>query len=266
MICFEHLHLKYSPAAHDVLQDIHFSLPDTHSMAIVGTNRSGKTTLAYAIAGIFGNHFPHAVSSGKRNVSHRGTILPGSSIGFVFQDSSLNFSGATATCYEEISFALRYLGLPQEEIDRRCFLVMEQLGIQQLSSHDPRTLSTGETTLVALASEIAKKPQLIILDEIEEHLNRANRERVWSVIRSLHDHSQIVMAAEALTMNASAADAILVLEEGHQLFFGSFPELLESPVLDQLILPPWLEVQRRLGNTIYHQKYRDALKWTLQRQ
>jgi ABC-type sugar transport system ATPase subunit len=129
------------------------------TVAIVGPSGAGKSTLLRAVAGLVD-------SSGSVHVGDRDwTRLPPQrrSVGFVFQDYAL-FPHLTVR--GNVAFA----GPPDG--------VLERLGIAHLANAHPAELSGGERQRVALARALARRPEVLLLDEPLSALDPHTRDTV----------------------------------------------------------------------------------------
>lgn len=134
-------------------------------------------------------------------------------VGFVFQDFKLI---AAKTVFENVSFALRVLGVPIDQQRRRTYQVLKWVGLQHRLQAFPLELSGGEQQRIAIARAIAKRPAVLLCDEptgaldietgitVLEAIERANRE--------------LGTCTAVITHNAAIAamsDRVVRLADGH---------------------------------------------------
>lgn len=262
MISVEHLSFKYRETLPPALHDISFELRPGEVLGIVGSSEAGKTTLAYALAGLTRNHFPGNIQSGTiRFDDHDGSPLA-SRIGFVFQDVGIQLSGVAGTVEEEIAFSLEQFGVPALTIENRIEEQLDLFQLQALRHRSPKTLSGGETQLLAIACETAKHPELLILDEPAQSLDVRNTALLVSAIRKLRQTTAIVVTEERVSLTGAVADRLFFLEEGHQHYCGSLTGLVNSGLdLYSLNLPEWIEAQRQLQRPVVNVSYRESVRW-----
>jgi energy-coupling factor transport system ATP-binding protein len=132
-----------------------------------GPSGSGKSTFARCLAGLIphlynGSMDGEVLLAGHNTKSHPLWLLAEYG-GMVFQNPSTQMLGATVE--EEIIFGLENLGLPKEEITQRVNETISQFSLESHRQQPPQTLSGGEQQKLALASIMARRPAVLILDE-----------------------------------------------------------------------------------------------------
>jgi molybdate transport system ATP-binding protein len=182
------------------------------TVAIVGPSGSGKSTLLRAIAGLVD-------STGSVHVGERDwTRLPPErrSVGFVFQDYAL-FPHLTVR--GNVAFAGSLDG------------VLERLGIAHLANAHPAELSGGERQRVALARALARRPDVLLLDEpltaLDPHTRDSVRAELRSTLRDLRLPTLVV--THDFVDAAALADRVGVLVDGALAQIGTPEELIASP-------------------------------------
>jgi cell division transport system ATP-binding protein len=208
MIKFENVTVCYNPHSRHpdhAVEDITLNIEKGEWVFLVGHSGAGKSTL---IKLLHGN--PHTVA---RGVSISGKVLlegtdithlPAGEvpflrrkIGVIFQDFQLL---AQKTAWENVAFALRVIGAPQQRIAREVPRALETVGLLHRAQAHPHQLSGGEQQRVAIARAIVNEPYLLLADEptgnldpetaagIAAVLERINAERGTTVVMATHDH------------------------------------------------------------------------------
>lgn len=144
-------------------------------IAVTGPNGAGKTILLELIAGI--------------RLPESGTITIGgkkpreTSVGWVgsFPDLNMIFSRTR----DEIASSLRFRHIPPEETTIRVETIAAELGINHLLEQPVRYLSGGEKILVAIAAALVSRPDIIIFDETDAHLDIDTILGVDRIVRNL---------------------------------------------------------------------------------
>ena len=161
-------HLTYSypgaaaPALLDVCCDIEEGLT-----VVSGPSGGGKSTLLRVFNGLVphfhGGSICGSASVGGRDIIATSTRQLARSVGFVFQDPELQTVYSVVD--REVAFGLENLALPPREMAGRVEEALDAAGALQLIGRTVRTLSGGERQRVALASALAMRPRLVVLDE-----------------------------------------------------------------------------------------------------
>jgi len=208
---------------HNVLQVERLSIERGHT-AVIGPNGSGKTTLLQLCAGI--------------ELPDSGTILIGGqplreqNVGWVseFPDRNQVFDRVI----DEISSPLRFTQTKCDITDRLVNEIAGRLGIEELLHKSGRQISGGEKALVALATALVSKPVLLVLDEVDSHLDRQTTEKIQFIIQKCSAPYVIQCTQDMET--AAVADHVIFLKNGHIQYFGS-PEFVFDSLRDTCFVP-----------------------------
>jgi molybdate transport system ATP-binding protein len=183
------------------------------TVAVVGPSGAGKSTLLRAIAGL-------VPSRGRVEVDGRdwSALAPERrSVGFVFQDYAL-FPHLSVR--QNVAF-----GGPPEDL-------LERLGIAQLADARPRELSGGERQRVAVARALARKPEVLLLDEplaaLDAHTRDTIRVELRATLRELG--LPTIVVTHDFVDAAALADRVGVLVDGALVQIGRADELISTPV------------------------------------
>lgn len=141
--------------------------------SLIGPNGSGKTTLLKLFAGIA------VPESGMVRID--GIPPRNVEIGWLneFPDRNILFGSVT----DEIASPLRFRHLPCPIIEERVREMMESAALRHLETRPVHTLSGGEKVLVALAAAIVIRPQVLVLDEYDSHLDTNSALAIETIIR-----------------------------------------------------------------------------------
>jgi energy-coupling factor transport system ATP-binding protein len=202
MIRIEKLTYRYPETEQTILHEIDLTIPKGQFCGIVGPNEAGKSTLCYALTG-FIPHFYHGDLSGQvivagKNVSETPLGELAGQIALVFQNPFNQITGSQFSVREEVAFGLENLGLPRELISKRVDWALSLMGLQDLSSRSPLDLSGGQQQRLALASMIAMRPSVLVLDEPTSQLDPAGTGDLFQALRRMVRRAQIGMAGRIL--------------------------------------------------------------------
>lgn len=112
-------------------------------------------------------------------------------IGYVFQNTELQLF--CSSVYDEIAFGVRQMGLSQNEIDIRVNDMLSFLNIEKLKSKAPYHLSCGEKKKVALASVLVTNPQVLIIDEPLNFLDKSSSEWMTEFLKSMKQAGKTII-------------------------------------------------------------------------
>src|ERR1700719_4391418 len=87
----------------------------------------------------------------------------------------------------EFAFAWKQVGMNRAEMDRVCVPALEAVGLRGFEHRDPMSLSGGEKQRLAIASVLALRPSVIVLDEPTPDLDPEGRAEVFELIRKLRE-------------------------------------------------------------------------------
>lgn len=253
-ISVEGLSYKYPLGKSLALNDISFTIEEGEFIGVVGKNSSGKTTLCQALVGLI-PHFYHGSFGGKVKVAGMDTMKHTiaelvEKVGLVFQNPFNQISGSKLTVYEEIAFGLENLGIPRKEMIRRIEEVLELLDIYQFKDYNPFQLSGGQMQRMAIASIMALKPEIIILDEPTSQLDPKGTEEVFKAIQNLSRQGiTIIMVEHKIEKIAYYTDKIILMEQGQIVDFSSPRQVFARSDLTQLgVRPPvFTQIVNALG-------------------
>jgi energy-coupling factor transport system ATP-binding protein len=144
------------------------------------------------------------------------------SVGLVFQYPEYQLF--EETCYKDIAFGPRNMGLPEDEIDERVREAAELVGISEdLFEKSPFDLSGGQKRRIAIAGIMAMRPKILILDEPAAGLDPRGRDEILSRIveyRKKTD-STVIMISHSMEDMAVYCDKILVMSDSKPFMYGA---------------------------------------------
>ncbi|MDW0108887.1 ABC transporter ATP-binding protein [Sporosarcina aquimarina] len=239
----EQLKYKYPGSDHFVLDELSFTVERGDFIGIAGENGAGKTTLCYALSGLVPHFFKGSyggnVFIGDLEVYTHSMSEITARVGLVFDNPFSQMTGAKYTVYDEIAFGLENLGVPREEMHRRIQKCMKQLKIEELWNVNPFYLSGGQLQRVAIASVMAMKPDILILDEPTSQLDPQGAEEVFQVVEQLSAQGvTIMMAEQKIEKLAAYSDRILLMNKGKLICEGTPAEIFSRDDLDDYGIEP----------------------------
>jgi energy-coupling factor transporter ATP-binding protein EcfA2 len=230
---------RYPGYRRAALRDIDVTIGDGEVVGLVGPNDGGKSTLCLVASGLAPASIGGELSGDVRmdDVSIRGlrpAELAGR-VGIVFASPASQLSGVAGTVFEEVAFGPVNLGFPVAETVARTRAAMAAVGIDELSERRPDRLSGGQAQLVAIASMLAMRPDVLVLDEPVAELDPGGRRLVGEALRSLASAgTSILLAEHDLDILASLCTRLVALDEGRVVFDLPIAAALADPRLVDL--------------------------------
>lgn len=132
------------------------------------------------------------------------------------------------TIFKEIAFGPKQMGLDDEEIKSRVYESMEYVGLDKaMENKSPFDLSGGQKRRVAIASIIAMKPQVLILDEPCAGLDPKGRDVILNLVKDYQNKSgsTVLFVSHSMEDVAKIADRVLVFNDSKVAMFGTVDEV-----------------------------------------
>lgn len=256
---FEQFTYSY-PRRTAVLQDIDLSIPAGSFTVITGPNGAGKTALCRAAAGIIPHYYGGSLS-GRVYVQGQDTRTTGIAVlatmtGILLEDYETQLVAMTVE--EEVAFALENMGLAPADIQSRVVSALEQVGLTGLERRETAALSGGQKQRLVLASLLATKPSILILDEPASALDPKGRSELYSLLHHLHQKEglTVLTVEHDLACVLPYADRFVFLEEGRIASQGDADTVLRHLWLKESLrpaLPPLWQARFHLEQTLGQQ-------------
>ncbi len=186
------------------------------SILITGRSGSGKSTLVSCINGII----PHMISGDLKGevtvmdkkiketpLSKLSTI-----VGTVLQDPESQVINYTVE--EEVAFGPENLNLPKQEIEERVKEAMKIAGIQHLWGKDTTKLSGGELQRTVLASVLAMRPEVLILDEPTSNIDPEGTNNIFSTLKDLRGQKTMIIVEHKVERVLPFVDRVILVDKG----------------------------------------------------
>ncbi|MFL7871583.1 MAG: ABC transporter ATP-binding protein [Anaerolineales bacterium] len=233
MIQIRDLSVSYN--AIPVLRDIDLDIRPGEFVLVTGPSGCGKSTLAYALSGLIPHSIPAHVEgqvqiAGLDTQSHTLREIV-QQVGIVLQNPSSQLFHLRVE--DEVAFGPRNLDLDEDEVRRRTNWALKATGLEALRERKPAELSGGQKQCVAIASVLAMRPQVLILDEPTASLDVPSTRRVLETLKTLRDEQgvTIVIVEHRLADVVRLADRLVLMGAGQIVADGSPEAILADTVL-----------------------------------
>ncbi|MGC8983032.1 MAG: energy-coupling factor ABC transporter ATP-binding protein [Desulfurococcaceae archaeon] len=215
---------KYNKKQDWVLRGVNVVIRRGEFVGVIGESGAGKTTLA--------KHFNGLLKPLRGEVRVLGmdtrkvpTSRLARHVGLVFQNPDSQIYSATIR--DELSVGLKKLGFSEAEIEERIKWAMEVVDLKKPLDMSPHVLSFGERHRLAIATILALKPDVFVLDEPFAGIDYKRSLQLLEIFKELtkKGHS-VVLIAHDLQLIAELADRVIVMSKGVIAREGSTEEVL----------------------------------------
>ena len=206
---------------------VSFSVNAGESVALIGANGAGKTSLLLSLVGVL---LPASgeIRVGKTNLGKKNLREIRSQIGFVFQNPDDQLF--MPSIFEDVAFGLRSFGCGEAETANRVETVLRSLDIECLAQRSPLKLSGGEKRLAAIATALAMNPNILLFDEPAAFLDPRARRKLIAVLAGLPQAKLI--ATHDLALAEALCTRVLLLQQGQLAFDGGTELLRDAAALE----------------------------------
>ena len=223
---------SYRPGR-EVLKGVSLSVERGEQVALIGANGVGKSTLLKLFVGLLEPHTGCVEVCGM-TVERKNLASVRRAAGYVFQDAESQLF--LANVWEDVAFGPRNEGLAEDEVRKRTEVALESVGISSLAQEHVYRLSGGQKRLASIATVLALRPDVLLLDEPTLALDPRNRRMV---IRALGDlPCAKLIATHDLDFVLDSCSRVIVMSGGRIVAEGAPAvilrnrELLESNGLE----------------------------------
>lgn len=170
------------PDGTQVLRGVDLAIAPGERVALLGPNGAGKTTFVLHLIGIL------RASAGSVSVDglelRDATVREiRSRVGFVFQDPDDQLFMPTVR--QDVAFGPANYGVKGDELEQRVVEALDMVGLRHAAAKAPHHLSGGERRRVAIATVLAMRPSILILDEPSSNLDPAGRRELAEILTGL---------------------------------------------------------------------------------
>ena len=211
---------------HPILKNISFTAHENDSIGLIGANGVGKSTLLKILVGL--------------NLGYEGTIrveeIPlekatlakiREKMGYVFQDSDSQLF--MSNVYQDVAFAPRNYGLPEEEVERRVMDALERVHIKYLKDKPIYKLSGGEKKMASIATILSMTPDIILMDEPSAALDPKNRRNLINILNEF-EHLKLITSHD-LDFIWDTCERTILMAHGEIIADGPTRDILSDEKL-----------------------------------
>ena len=222
VLSLKEVSFSYRPGR-EVLKGVSLSVERGEQVALIGANGVGKSTLLKLFVGLLEPQSGSVEVCGMQ-VGRKNLAAVRRAAGYVFQDAESQLF--LANVWEDVAFGPRNEGLSEDEVRRRTEVALESVGISSLAQEHVYRLSGGQKRLASIATVLAMRPDVLLLDEPTLALDPRNRRMV---IRALGDlPCAKLIATHDLDFVLDSCSRVIVMSGGRIVAEGAPADILQN--------------------------------------
>jgi cobalt/nickel transport system ATP-binding protein len=214
------------PDGHLALDGVDLHIHPGERVALLGPNGAGKTTLVLHLNGVLAPTSGSVAVSGLPVVREH-LLDVRRRVGIVFQDPDDQLFMTTVA--QDVAFGPRNLGLSPAEVDQRVADALDAVGMGDVADRAPHHLSFGQKRRVAVATVLAMRPEILVLDEPSSNLDPASRRELAEIVDGLD--ITVLMVTHDLPYALQLCERSVVLSDGQVVTDAATADVLADEAL-----------------------------------
>jgi energy-coupling factor transport system ATP-binding protein len=224
-ISTQNLTYRY-PNGHEALKEVTLEIPEGKIVSVIGKNGAGKTTLAKHINGLLKPTSGNVFVKGSK-VSEKPASEMAHQVGYVFQNPEDQLFESSVV--EEVAFGPRNLGMNPERIDLEVKNALTTVGLWSAISEHPYNLTYGQRKMLCIASVLAMRPDIIILDEPNAGQDYFGLRLLGMILEQLrNDNKTVIMISHDIEFVAQHSDESVLMHEGRVIAYARTRSILSD--------------------------------------
>ena len=220
---------SFAGSKHRSIDEVSLSVDKGEFIAVLGSNGCGKTTLARHLNVLLPVQSGELTVAGINAADEKNIWAIRSKCGMVFQNPDNQF--VSTLVEEDIAFAPRNFGVPENEITERIKNALSTVGMSGYEKHSPHMLSGGQKQRIAIAGVLTAEPDIMVFDEVTSMLDSQGREDVLSTIKDLHKNGHTVIMITHYVDEAVYSDRVILMKDSRIIADGKPCDILTDKVL-----------------------------------
>jgi energy-coupling factor transport system ATP-binding protein len=242
IVAIKELKFRYRGEKILALDGVSLDIAKGEFLVIMGASEAGKSTLAACFNGLIPHYMKGAI---KGDVIVQGVNTADSSVpqlaeqvGIVFQDFEAQLFSTNVEL--EIAFGPENFAVDRDEIGRRIDENLAYVGLEEFRNRPPFTLSGGQKQKLAIASVLAMRPNILVMDEPTTDLDPISKQGIFDITNQLRQRDDITLiVVEHETEEVLHADRVALIQDGKLVRVASSQEILrEIDLLEELGVMP----------------------------
>lgn len=252
----------YQDMHYNALSRMNLNIPAGQLVVIMGKSGAGKSTLCRVLNALipkfYNGMFYGTVEILNELTFEKEVFELAKEVGMVFQDFESQLFSTNVEL--ECAFGQENLCIPRDEMLNRIKEALLKVGLVGFENRNPTTLSGGEKQRLAIASVLAMKPKILIMDEPTTDLDPVGKSEIFAICELLKQEDVTLLLVEHEIELAYRADKIILMDRGEMVLEGEPNEILRKVgFLERCgIRPP------QIPKLFQELKYKGKLPLTLQ--
>jgi energy-coupling factor transport system ATP-binding protein len=236
LVEFDSVSFSYAPDSPQVVHDVTLTIRRGDIIAVLGPNGAGKTTLVKHAIGLL-KPTEGTVRVEGQDTHDLSVAGVAKTLGYVFQSPSHMLFAPSVT--EELSFGPKNLGFTQDAIDLSVQRAVEIVNLQGLEDYPPLALSFGQQKRVSIASVLAMKSKILVMDEPTAGQDYANYMTFMESILEMPGFEAVLFITHDLDLAICYASRTILMFDGRVAADGPPHEVLtDGELLRQCRIVP----------------------------
>src|SRR5215216_6218165 len=220
------------------LEGVDLTVRKGEFLAVLGQNGSGKTTLVKHFNGLL-KPTEGSVRVGGEETKEQGLRRLGQTVGYVFQNPDHQIFSDTV--FDEVALGPKIRGMEEDETKEQVEEALVAVSLGGRGNEDPFGLTKGERQRVAVASVLAVRPEVLILDEPTTGLDFAEQRSMMDLVKNLNEAgSTIIAVTHTMWVVAEYAHRVAVVRDGKVAMQGTVRDVFaeEDELREASLRPP----------------------------
>jgi len=220
------------PGHAPALKEVSLTVAAGDFIGLAGRNGSGKTTLTRIMVGLAKPVSGQVLLDGK-NTIQCGPAVMARAIGYVFQNPDRQIFRDTVA--QEVAFGPEQMDWSDSERTEAVAAALKMTGLEAVAAAYPRGLTRSFRQRVAIASALALKPRLLILDEPTSGQDAEEKAQLMKLLDELNQQGiGVILVTHDMELLLAHSRRAVVLHQGKKVFDGLTEELFAANAATQL--------------------------------
>lgn len=208
------------PDGHVALRGVSLSICEGEKVALVGPNGAGKSTLMLHLNGILKGDGGLTIAG--LPISEDNLPMIRAMVGLVFQNPDDQLFSPTV--FDDVAFGPLHMGVPEEEVRQRVSDALAAVQMKDFGERLSHHLSMGQKKRIAIATVLAMRPGILVLDEPSAGLDPRARRSLIELLRDLP--ITMLVSTHDLRMVQELFPRMIIMDEGRVVADGDTDELM----------------------------------------